>query len=298
MSSTDSSRPLQHPRVIVVSGGTDGMGRELVLARADRGDDVVAIGSSHSKGAKLIAEATARGIDKRVHFRPADLSTIAGTRQVIDEIAAEYDVVDALVLFANRVAPKRTITPEGLENTFALYYLSRYLLGYGLRPLLDKSDSPVIVNVAGVGVTKGSIHWDDLQLEHGYSMVGAQLQAGRANDLLGVAFVEQPETRIRYVHYHPGFTKSGDLSPLPAALRVSIKTLAKLSARPVGKSIGPIHDFIENPPQAPLTAIDRDKHLALTLETLDPANARRLARATEALLTAHDAATTESRSPD
>jgi hypothetical protein len=31
-------------------------------------------------------------------------------------------------LFANRQVPRRTETPEGLEATFVLYYLSRYLL--------------------------------------------------------------------------------------------------------------------------------------------------------------------------
>jgi NAD(P)-dependent dehydrogenase (short-subunit alcohol dehydrogenase family) len=275
--------------MIVIGGGTDGMGRGLALARAIRGDRVIAIGNSESKGTALVAEAAARGVGERIRFFRADLSTIAGTRQVMDRIAADYQVVDALALFANRQGPTRRVTAEGLENTFALYYLSRYLLGYGLLPLLSTSDSPVVVNVAGVGMTKGSIHWDDLQLERKYSMIQAQLQAGRANDLLGVAFAERVGVRVPYVLYHPGFTKSGDLSSLPAAIRAAIKLAAKLSAHSIEESIAPIHEFIENPPDAPLSAIDRGKHLPLTLETLDPADAKRLAEATEDLLNAHDA---------
>ena len=81
-----------------------------------------------------------------------------------------------------------TETPEGLEATFALYYLSRYLLSHELTPALSRSTSPVIINVAGVGIAKGSIQWDDLQLTRRYSMIRAQLQAGRANDLLGVGY--------------------------------------------------------------------------------------------------------------
>ncbi len=39
--------------VIVISGGTDGMGRALALGRAARGDRVFAIGSNPAKGARL-----------------------------------------------------------------------------------------------------------------------------------------------------------------------------------------------------------------------------------------------------
>ena len=272
-----------HPRRIVISGGTDGMGRALALERAHRGDTVIAIGHNQEKGDRLLTLASQAGVAEQVEFLPADLSTIAGTLQAVDDIAARHDVIDGLALFANRQAPQRLVTSEGLEHTFALYYLSRYLLSHGLQPLLARSQRPVIVNVAGVGVTKGQIHWDDLQLKNKYGTVRAQLQAGRANDLLGVAFAEDnPGTS--YVLYHPGFTRSGDLSPLPALARVTIRALAKLAARPVEKSIAPIHQFIDAPPQVPLTAIDRGKSVPLTLSTLDSSRARRLAEATDQLL--------------
>ncbi|MFI6284048.1 SDR family NAD(P)-dependent oxidoreductase [Streptomyces sp. NPDC051018] len=270
---------------MVVSGGTDGMGRALALARAERGDRVVVLGSNHGKGRRLLADAERLGMPGRIDFLQADLSSITGTRSAIDRIAERHQVVDALGLFANRQATQRVVTPEGLEKTFALYYLSRYLLGHGLTPLLRRSATPVIVNVAGTGVVKGRIHWDDLQLERRYSTITAQLQAGRANDLLGVAFAARPDNGpIRYVLYHPGFTRSGDLGPLPAPVRALLRVAARLAARPVEQSIAPVHDFIDHPPEAPLTAIDRDKPVRLTLKTLDPGDAERLAEATGTLL--------------
>jgi NAD(P)-dependent dehydrogenase (short-subunit alcohol dehydrogenase family) len=226
-------------KTIVISGGTDGMGKALALARQERGDEVIALGSD--------VEETRRAIE------------IIGER-----------AIDALVLFANRQRPRRTETRQGLEYTFALYYLSRYLLGKGLKPDL-------IVNVAGVGITKGTIAWDDLQLTRGYGMVRAQLQAGRLNDLLGVA-----ET-TRYVLYHPGFTRSGDLTPLPAPMRAALR-VAQRWARPVQDAISPVHDWIDHPPAERLTAVDRGRKLPLTLKTLDPAYARKLLRVTEEIL--------------
>ncbi|MEV0944483.1 SDR family NAD(P)-dependent oxidoreductase [Micromonospora wenchangensis] len=264
-------------RVTVISGGTDGMGRGTLEARLRRGDEVIAIGSNPAKGQAVQA------LSDRVHFLQADLSSVAATRKVIDTIKERWPKIDALALFANRQSPKRTVTAEGLEQTFALYYLSRYLLSHGLREQLDAAERPVIVNVAGVGITKGSIHWDDLQLAQKYGMVDAQLQAGRANDLLGVDFAERSGSRARYVLYHPGFTRSGDLSTMPAAIRGLIRA-ASVFAKPVEKSIHPIVEWIEKPPSDALTASNQGKPVPLSTKTLDPADARRLGTMTDELL--------------
>lgn len=262
--------------VVVVSGGTNGMGRALSLARAERGDRVVVLGRNRERG-----EALAGGL---IEFLPADLSRVAEARRVVDEILARFEVVDALALFANGMTRHRTVTDDGLERTFALYYVSRHILGFGLRPALDRAPAPVIVNVAGVGTRRGEIHWDDLRLERKYSTIRAQLQAGRANDLLGVGFARRSGSRARYVLFHPGFTRSGEQQSLPVVTRGLIKLAAAVAAQPVPAAVAPIHGFLDHPPDAPLTAVDRTKTLPLDFPTLDPARADRLLDVTEQLL--------------
>jgi NAD(P)-dependent dehydrogenase (short-subunit alcohol dehydrogenase family) len=288
---TDAER---RGRTVVVTGGTDGMGRALALGRAARGDTVLAVGSNRAKGERLLASAAEAGLGDRVRFLTADLGTIAGNRDVIEHVTAEYGTLDALVLAANRQFPERIETVDGFESTFALYYLSRYLLGHGLRPALTDASAPVIVNIAGVGLTSGRIHWDDLQLRARYRTVAAQLQAGRANDLLGVATAERFGRQVPYVLYHPGFTRSGNsaMEQINPVMRALIKTIARVAARPVEKAVAPVHRFIDSPPEAPLTAVDRGKAVPLDLKTLDPAAARRLADTTAGLLEADS-----SRSP-
>ncbi|MFC5103288.1 hypothetical protein [Kibdelosporangium philippinense] len=137
-----------------------------------------------------------------------------------------------------------------------------------LLPQLEASPQPVIINVAGVGTKAGRVHWDDMQLERKYGVITAQLQAGRANDLLGVSFAALGR-RTRYVHYHPGFTRSGSDNPV-------IKLLAKFFAREVAESVRPVVSWISTPPSAPLTANDRGKDVPLSLKTLSPHDAARL----------------------
>ena len=272
--------PDQSSKNIVISGGTDGMGRATALERLARGDRVVVIGSNPVKGRALLDQAGT----SRLRFLRADLSSITEVERVVAEIGDWQGSVDALALFANRVSPKRVETVDGLERTFALYYLSRYLLSYRLVPLLDAGTDPVIVNVAGVGNTAGRIHWDDPQLSRRYGQVRAQLQAGRANDLLGVAFAGQAGSKARYVLYHPGFTRSGTGNYENRLARGAIDVLAKLFARPVPEVIRPIVGWIDHPPADPLSAIDRGKPVDRSLRTLDPGEAARLMAYTEDLL--------------
>lgn len=262
------------------------MGRATALERLARGDRVSVIGSSETKGRALLDDAASPNL----RFIRADLSSIAQVQSAVAEIAEHHETVDALALFANRVSPKRRQTPDGLEYTFALYYLSRYLLGHRLRPLLDAAPAPVIVNVAGVGNTSGRIHWEDPQLAGGYGQVRAQLQAGRANDLLGVDFAARAGGKSRYVLYHPGFTRSGANNQQNPLVRGSIKMLARFLGRPVTDAVRPVVDWIDHPPADPLTAVDRGKPVPLTLRTLDPADAARLTRYTEGLLASFSSA--------
>ncbi|BCB74462.1 hypothetical protein Pflav_008720 [Phytohabitans flavus] len=176
-------------KTIVITGGTDGLGRGLADTYLRRGHAVAIIGRDERKAASLPG----------AHFIAADLSLIDENRRVIEEINATFSTVDALVLCARYFRSTRFETAEGIEGTFALDYLSRFLLSYGL------TNPQLIVNVSGAGLPLDLIHWDDLMLAHAYDGVSAQLQAGKANDLLGVNYAAQPGTgRARYVLLDPG----------------------------------------------------------------------------------------------
>lgn len=164
---------------IVVQGGTDGMGRGIALTCLRRGDTVVIIGRDPKKGESFLAAADGIGAEARAHFIPADLSLISENERVIRQITEEFPAVDALVLCARHFLAQRRETVEGHESTLALFYLSRFLLSYGLRDLLEKAPRPVIMNVAGPGSPTGEIHWQDLQMKRDYDGLAAQMQEAR-----------------------------------------------------------------------------------------------------------------------
>ncbi|MFD0888688.1 SDR family NAD(P)-dependent oxidoreductase [Streptosporangium algeriense] len=264
-------------RTYVVAGGTRGMGRGLALHFLRRGDQVTVVGSDPARGRRFLDEAAGLGAGERATFLRADLTSVAENRRVIEEVGERYDALDGLVCTAIRHFARRVETADGYEATFALYYVSRLLLAYGLTGLLERGENPMIVNVCGVGITKGRIHWDDLSLERGYGGVKAILQGGRATDLLGVAYAaNHQDGRTRYLLHHPGFTDSGTDS-LGQPARTAVKLLARIAAQPVEKAIAPIIELMDDPPgKSGLLAYDRRRPLGPALSSLDPDAARRL----------------------
>ncbi|MGP3965872.1 SDR family NAD(P)-dependent oxidoreductase [Nonomuraea sp. 3N208] len=253
-------------KTLVITGGTEGMGKELARTYLRRGDTVVIVGRDKDKalpGAHLIA---------------ADLSLVSENRCILDEINAAYPAVDALVLCARYFRSARSVTPEGLEATFALEYLSRHLLSHGL------TDPGVIVNVSGPGVPIGRIHWDDPMLERGYDGVAAQMQAGRANDLLGTAFaVERAASRTRYVLINPGPVSTAFRGEYDAATAAHVESLKRYGA-PVAEGVKPIIALLDDPPAAPLSAFLQTKPISLDHPSFSPEAAARLGDLTRHLL--------------
>ncbi|TPF96709.1 hypothetical protein EP30_05900 [Bifidobacterium sp. UTCIF-39] len=179
-------------KTILITGGTDGMGRGLAMHYLRRGDSVVVVGHSQGKGDRFLAEAAAMGAKKRATYIRADLSLVSENRRVIKEVRAKHDSLDSIVLAAAslRQAKETKVTGEGFEFLFALMYVSRYILSYGLTDLLEKSPSPVILNIAAPGM-KGDVDWNAVEHQGNGGSGKAQFQSSRLNDLLGVAFAER-----------------------------------------------------------------------------------------------------------
>lgn len=243
-------------RTTVVAGGTAGLGLGIARARA-------------------------AGAGDRARFVAGDLTTAAGAWGVVARLRAEHDVVDALVLTAFAPQLRRRVTPEGVEVSLSLYYVARRVLGEGLAPQLDRAPRPVIVSLNGVGAVNGRMHWDDLTLEHRYSVVEATRQGGRAAELLAVAHAHAtPARQARYVLANPGFTRT-PATGLPWPAR-ALHRVVGLAAQPVRRATVPILRVIEDPPTAPLTALDRGRPLDVTTFS-DVGEAARLAEVTAPL---------------
>ncbi|GAA4235950.1 NAD(P)-dependent dehydrogenase (short-subunit alcohol dehydrogenase family) [Streptosporangium album] len=273
-------------KTVVIAGGTDGIGKALAATCLRRGDTVVVIGRSAGKGRAFLDAAPEMGAGERAFFVQADLSLTAESGRVIEEVTARFPVVDTLVLCARHYRTERVETVEGFEENFALFYLSRYLLGHGLAASLEKADNPVVVNVAGPGASLSVVNWDDLELRRDYDGGAALGQGGKLNDLLGVAFAEKyGASGIRYVLIHPGVTATSFSGVYDARALEHIEAMKKY-AKPVEAALPPITTAIDAPPAQPLSAFVEGRRISVENGSFDKGAARRLQAITERLLPA------------
>jgi NAD(P)-dependent dehydrogenase (short-subunit alcohol dehydrogenase family) len=275
-------------KTILITGGTDGIGKGIAMNFLKKGHSVIVVGSSSAKGEKLCGEAKQIAAEDRLIFLQANLSLVSENERIIEEVQNRFKALDALILCAQSQKYSTTYreTEEGFEFSFALYYLSRYLLSYGLKSCLEKAKEPIILNVCAPGM-KGTVNWDDLQHKNKYNSTKAIMHGSRLNDLLGVAFAENDNKRqIKYILYNPGAVRTNGATQAyeQPIMKFIVKLTYKFMGKIVEEAIKPIIGLLENPPLLNLVAIKQKKEVSLRMETFNKNNAKRLFKLTEDLI--------------
>lgn len=151
--------------VALVTGSTDGLGREVALRLARDGKHVIVHGRNTERGAQVVADIEAAGGSAR--FVRADLASLDEVRALAATVLADYDRLDLLINNAGIGPPdERRTSEDGHELGFAVNYLSGFLLTHLLLPRLTESAPARIVNVSSLG--QAPIDFDDVMLERGY----------------------------------------------------------------------------------------------------------------------------------
>jgi NAD(P)-dependent dehydrogenase (short-subunit alcohol dehydrogenase family) len=167
-------------QVVVLTGGTSGIGEATALKLAAMGARLVLVARDPQR-AKATIERLKPGVSHTVHI--ADLSLLAETRRVAQEIAAAEPRVDILINNAGVMSAHRQRTADGLELTFATNHLAYFVLTQGLLPRLLASAPARIINTASEVHRGAHLDFADLQSEKRYSSYGAYGKSKLANVL-------------------------------------------------------------------------------------------------------------------
>ncbi len=261
-------------KTILVTGGTDGIGKGIALHFLKKGYRVIVVGSTLAKGEAFYNEAKQYGASERAFYIQANLSLIQENKRVIEEIRNRFQSLDIVVFCAAKYNQEYTETKEGYEFTFALAYLSRFLLSYGLKECLEQSNNPIILNVCAPGM-KGEVNWNDLHNKNNYTRQRVMYHGSRLNDLLGVAFAHNDTVKkIKYILYNPWAVQT--TSMMEVFKNPILKLMYKIIGKPVEKAILPAIDLINNPPTVSLTAYKEYKKINLKMDTFNKENALKL----------------------
>lgn len=236
-------------RTVLVTGGTDGIGRATALHLAHAGHRVLITGRHHERGEAVVQEmrqaaAHRSGAAPAFVFLPADLTSTAGTIAVVDRVGAMTEHLDGVVCCAGAFAMQPQWTAEGLERSFMLNYLSRFLLVGRLLPKLIRSTSGRVVLVANP-----ARYCDTLDLEklgHGIAPRGLRLAGGTqfANDIFAIELAERcRDTALEITCVYPGivatdlFRHAQGLPPLLG--EVLVRLAARIGRSPQSAALTP-----------------------------------------------------------
>ena len=162
------TRPSRGQSVILVTGATSGLGREVAIRLAAGGAHVIVHGRDTVRGREVV-DAIAKAEKGSARFYAADLASNADIRRFAAAILADYPRLDVLVNNAGigSVPAERAMTAEGVELRMQVNYLSGVLLTRLLLPRLLASAPSRVVNVSSLSASP--IDFDDVMMANRFS---------------------------------------------------------------------------------------------------------------------------------
>lgn len=279
-----------HGKVCLVTGANSGIGRVTALGLAERGAIVVLVCRNEESGGPVLDEIERQGGSGTATLLTADLSSQRQVRAAAAAFLARFDRLDVLINNAG-VARRgaRRVSEDGLEATFAVNHLAPFLLTTLLLDRLKASAPARVITVSSAAHRTYALDFDDLQLERRYSGFGAYARSKLANILFTHELSRRLEgTGVTANCMHPGVVATGIFrnqprwvravftNPLTLTPEQGADTLLWLATVPEVAEVSGRY-FVRRKPRRPSRA------------ARDPATARRMWEASEALTARRDA---------
>ena len=156
---------------ILVTGATDGLGKLVAQELAAKGATVMLHGRSPERLEATLEELGRETGNVKHRSYLADLSSLGEVRGLAERVLSDQGRLDVLVNNAGVIVREREESRDGNELTFAVNYLSHFLLTGLLLPLLKDSAPARIVKVASAG--QSPIDFSNTMLERGYDAMVA-----------------------------------------------------------------------------------------------------------------------------
>jgi len=134
----------------LVTGGSGGLGRQMVWAGLQGGATVIAAARSEQKLRKLASEAAAAGLSG-LEIERCDFTSMSETRQLVERLSSRAGRINVLMNNVGVMNDELVITPEGYEASFASNLLAHYVFTEDLidRGMLGKGSA--VINITSGG---------------------------------------------------------------------------------------------------------------------------------------------------
>lgn len=192
-------------RIVLITGATDGIGRETAAVLAGLGATVIVHGRTADRCAAAREQILRRHPHARVETEAADLAAQEEVRALAGRIIARFPALHVLINNAGVYMRRRVLSPEGIEMTFAVNHLAPFLLTTLLLDLLRRSAPARIITVSSIAHTRAKPDFSDPGAERRYDAYDAYALSKLANILFTVELAARLNgSRVTSNCLHPG----------------------------------------------------------------------------------------------
>lgn len=138
-------------KVFVVTGGGNGIGREVVHALLDHGALVAAVDRSEA-ALRETADGAAAGTALSCHV--VDITDQTQVDGLVDHVVAEHGTVDGVINVAgivHRFVPVAELRVDEVEKVMAVNYWGTLRVSLAFLPVLVERERAALVNVSSMG---------------------------------------------------------------------------------------------------------------------------------------------------
>jgi retinol dehydrogenase-14 len=236
------SKKAMEGKVVIVTGATSGIGRATAEGLASMGAKVILVGRTEERLRLAHVEISRATGNKDLQTICADLSSMTEVRRLAVLLASAHPRLDVLINNAGTIVGRRELTADGYERTFALDHLSPFLLTNLLLSNLKGAAPSRIITVSSAAHATGSMHFNDLMMERGYSAWKAYGQAKLANILFTYELARRlAGTGVNANCVHPGAVRTHFGNEATVLVRIGLVVVRPFELSPKQGAQTPIY---------------------------------------------------------
>lgn len=196
-------------KIVVITGGTSGLGKESAKEIAKIGATVAITGRNQKKLDQTAKDIQAIVPGAAIDTFLCDQSLLSNVRQLTASLNQKYQKIDVLINNAGISTARMEITTEGFEHVFSTNHLAPFLLTNLLLEKLVKSKAR-IVNVSSFMHKHVDIDFNNLQTTKGFNWDLAYSRTKLYNLMFTYELAKKIENTGATVNaINPGMVKTG-----------------------------------------------------------------------------------------